>query len=91
MSRRPPPSPGPTPVTIQPALLTADLDRLLRFGIAREWVAAFGGRVLEPPNDVPWERRVAHVQDPDRNAVDLTQPARWPGPAWQREAVPVTA
>jgi predicted enzyme related to lactoylglutathione lyase len=36
-------------------------------------VEALGGRVLGPPNDMPWGQRVAHVQDPDGNAVNLTQ------------------
>jgi predicted enzyme related to lactoylglutathione lyase len=33
-----------------------------------------GGRVLGPPNDMPWGQRVAHIQDPDGNPVNLTQP-----------------
>jgi predicted enzyme related to lactoylglutathione lyase len=33
-----------------------------------------GGRVEGPPNDMPWGQRVAHVQDPDGNGVNLTQP-----------------
>jgi predicted enzyme related to lactoylglutathione lyase len=33
-----------------------------------------GGRVLGAPNDMPWGQRVAHVQDPDGNPVNLTQP-----------------
>ena len=37
-------------------------------------VEANGGRVLGPPNDMPWGQRVLHVQDPDGNAVNLTQP-----------------
>ena len=36
-------------------------------------VEALGGRVLGPPNDMPWGQRVAHIQDPDGNAVNLTQ------------------
>ncbi|MBB5156747.1 VOC family protein [Saccharopolyspora phatthalungensis] len=38
-----------------------------------ERVEAVGGRVLGPPNDMPWGQRVAHIQDPDGNAVNLTQ------------------
>lgn len=37
-------------------------------------VAAHGGRVLGPATNMPWGQRVAHVQDPDGNAVNLTQP-----------------
>ncbi|MER7077149.1 hypothetical protein SAMN02982929_06623 [Saccharopolyspora kobensis] len=37
-------------------------------------VAPAGGEVLGPPNDMPWGQRVAHVKDPDGNAVNLTQP-----------------
>jgi len=39
-----------------------------------EHVAALGGRVLGPPNDMPWGQRVAHIQDPDGNTVNLTEP-----------------
>ncbi|MFF0306942.1 VOC family protein [Streptosporangium sp. NPDC004379] len=44
-----------------------DVDGLL------ERVEAAGGRVLGPPNDMPWGERVAHVHDPDGNMVNLTQ------------------
>jgi predicted enzyme related to lactoylglutathione lyase len=37
-------------------------------------VEAAGGRVLGPPSDMPWGQRVAHIQDPDGNPVNLTQP-----------------
>ena len=33
-----------------------------------------GGRVQGPANDMPWGQRVAHIQDPDGNGVNLTQP-----------------
>ncbi|MEV0701253.1 VOC family protein [Saccharopolyspora sp. NPDC050389] len=36
-------------------------------------VEALGGRVQGPPNDMPWGQRVAHIFDPDGNAVNLTQ------------------
>jgi predicted enzyme related to lactoylglutathione lyase len=36
-------------------------------------VAELGGQVEGPANDMPWGQRVAHVQDPDGNAVNLTQ------------------
>jgi predicted enzyme related to lactoylglutathione lyase len=44
-----------------------DVDGLL------ERVETAGGRVLGTPNDMPWGQRVAHIQDPDGNAVNLTQ------------------
>ncbi|KXK63284.1 extradiol dioxygenase [Micromonospora rosaria] len=46
----------------------ADVDELL------DRVTAAGGRVLGPPNDMPWGQRVAHVEDPDGNKVNLTHP-----------------
>jgi predicted enzyme related to lactoylglutathione lyase len=45
----------------------ADVDALL------PRVEELGGRVEGPPNDMPWGQRVAHVQDPDGNAVNLAQ------------------
>lgn len=39
-----------------------------------EHVEALGGRVLGPPSDMPWGQRVAHIQDPDGNTVNLTEP-----------------
>jgi predicted enzyme related to lactoylglutathione lyase len=39
-----------------------------------EHVESLGGRVLSPPNDMPWGQRVAHIQDPDGNTVNLTEP-----------------
>jgi predicted enzyme related to lactoylglutathione lyase len=45
-----------------------DVDGLL------EHVEALGGRVLGAPNDMPWGQRVAHIQDPDGNTINLTQP-----------------
>ncbi|MER6990666.1 VOC family protein [Saccharopolyspora hirsuta] len=39
-----------------------------------ERVEPAGGKVLGPPNDMPWGERVAHTQDPDGNTVNLTQP-----------------
>ena len=47
-----------------------DVDGLLPL------VGQHGGKVLGLPNDMPWGQRVAHVQDPDGNAVNLTQPIR---------------
>ena len=37
-------------------------------------VEGLGGRVLAEPNDMPWGQRVAHILDPDGNAVNLTSP-----------------
>jgi predicted enzyme related to lactoylglutathione lyase len=37
-------------------------------------VEALGGSVRGAPNDMPWGQRVAHIRDPDGNAVNLTQP-----------------
>lgn len=45
-----------------------DVDALLPL------VTELGGRVLGLPNDMPWGQRVAHVKDPDGNAVNLVQP-----------------
>ncbi|MEU1785798.1 VOC family protein [Streptomyces sparsogenes] len=39
-------------------------------------VEALGGSVRSGPNDMPWGQRVAHIQDPDGNPVNLTQPIR---------------
>ena len=36
-------------------------------------VTAAGGTVPGPANDMPWGQRVAHVSDPDGNALNLTQ------------------
>ena len=45
-----------------------DVDSLL------ERVNALGGSVRGQPNNMPWGQRVAHIADPDGNAVNLTQP-----------------
>ncbi|CAL9641238.1 hypothetical protein SUDANB120_06350 (plasmid) [Streptomyces sp. enrichment culture] len=37
-------------------------------------VEALGGSVRSGPRDMPWGHRVAHIADPDGNAVNLTQP-----------------
>lgn len=37
-------------------------------------VTELGGQVLGLPNDMPWGQRVAHVKDPDGNALNLVQP-----------------
>jgi uncharacterized glyoxalase superfamily protein PhnB len=45
----------------------ADVDALL------PKVAALGGTATSDSNDMPWGQRVAHITDPDGNAVNLTQ------------------
>ncbi|MEV0371650.1 VOC family protein [Streptomyces sp. NPDC050636] len=57
-----------SPTRILLSIMVKDVDGLL------ERVAPLGGKVLGPPNDMPWGQRVAHIQDPDGNAVNLTQP-----------------
>ncbi|MGA5198420.1 VOC family protein [Streptomyces exfoliatus] len=37
-------------------------------------VEALGGSVSGVAHDMPWGQRVAHIQDPDGNPVNLTQP-----------------
>ncbi|WP_370414094.1 VOC family protein [Streptomyces fradiae] len=37
-------------------------------------VEALGGSISSGPNDMPWGQRVAHIQDPDGNPLNLTQP-----------------
>jgi predicted enzyme related to lactoylglutathione lyase len=54
----------------QRLLLSVDVDDVDE---RLERVEALGGKVLGPSNDMPWGQRVAHVQDPDGNAVNLTQ------------------
>ncbi|MFD4637602.1 VOC family protein [Lentzea sp. NPDC058436] len=58
-------------VTVRSRILLSvdveDVDALLPL------VEAAGGRVKGPANDMPWGQRVAHVFDPDGNAVNLTQ------------------
>ncbi|NUP45515.1 MAG: extradiol dioxygenase [Streptomyces sp.] len=41
-------------------------------------VTALGGSVTGGPNDMPWGQRVAHVEDPDGNPLNLTQPTPAP-------------
>lgn len=35
-------------------------------------VEVHGGQAPAPPTDMPWGQRIAHVRDPDGNAVNLT-------------------
>ncbi|MEU9486283.1 VOC family protein [Streptomyces decoyicus] len=60
--------PTGTPTRILLSIAVKDVDALL------DRVAPLGGKVLGPANDMPWGQRVAHIQDPDGNAVNLTQP-----------------
>ncbi|KQX54710.1 MULTISPECIES: VOC family protein [unclassified Streptomyces] len=39
-------------------------------------VEALGGTISGGPHNMPWGQRVAHIQDPDGNPVNLTQPIR---------------
>ena len=55
----------------QRILISVDVDDVDEL-VAR--VPQLGGRLLGLPNDMPWGQRVAHVQDPDGNTVNLTQP-----------------
>jgi predicted enzyme related to lactoylglutathione lyase len=56
--------------TVQRVLLSADVDDV---DVLLPRVETLGGRVLGPANDMPWGQRVAHVQDPDGNTLNLTQ------------------
>ena len=58
-----PGSPGRMLLSIEVPDVTALLER----------VAALGGTVQGPANDMPWGQRVAHIADPDGNVVNLTQ------------------
>ncbi|MCA0145569.1 VOC family protein [Blastococcus sp. LR1] len=56
-----------TPGRVVLSIDVADVDALL------PRVEELGGRAPGPPNDMPWGQRVAHVADPDGNALNLTQ------------------
>ena len=55
------------PVRVLLSIDVADVDALL------PRVEALGGSAPAPANDMPWGQRVAHITDPDGNAVNLTQ------------------
>ena len=59
---------APEPQAWPHALAVGGVESLL------EHVEVLGGRVLGPPNDMPWGQRVAHILDPDGNTVNLTEP-----------------
>ena len=61
-------APAGTAGRILLSIAVEDVDGLL------ERVAALGGTVKGQPNDMSWGQRVAHIADPDGNAVNLTQP-----------------
>ncbi len=50
------------------SIAVRDVDSLL------ERVKVLGGTVHGGPENMPWGQRVAHVADPDGNAVNLTHP-----------------
>ena len=56
-----------TPSRMLLSIEVPDVDALL------PRVEGLGGRAPGPSNDMPWGQRVAHVTDPDGNAVNLTQ------------------
>ncbi|RBY90120.1 extradiol dioxygenase [Blastococcus sp. TBT05-19] len=56
-------SPGRVLLSIE----VPDVDALL------PRVRELGGSAPAPSNDMPWGQRVAHVSDPDGNALNLTQ------------------
>ena len=39
-------------------------------------VPGLGGEITGGPNDMPWGQRVAHIKDPDGNAINLTTTTR---------------
>lgn len=55
--------------TSQRMLISVDVENVDN---TLERVVPAGGRVLGPPNNMPWGQRVAHLEDPDGNAVNLT-------------------
>jgi predicted enzyme related to lactoylglutathione lyase len=57
-----------SPTRVLVSIDVADVDTTLR------QVEGLGGIVLGPPTDMPWRQRVAHIRDPDGNAVNLTGP-----------------
>lgn len=54
----------------QRMLLSVDVDDV---DTVLAKVEMLGGRVRSAANDMPWGQRVAHIQDPDGNAINLTQ------------------
>ncbi|MFG2503034.1 VOC family protein [Streptomyces sp. NPDC048441] len=56
-----------TPQRILLSIAVEAVDDLLKR------VESLGGEVLGAATDMPWGQRVAHIKDPDGNAVNLTQ------------------
>ena len=52
-------------------LLSLDVDDV---DVLLPRVAELGGAVTGGPTDMPWGQRVAHVRDPDGNALNLNAP-----------------
>jgi predicted enzyme related to lactoylglutathione lyase len=50
------------------SIAVPDVDALL------PRVHGLGGEITGGPNDMPWGQRVAHIKDPDGNAINLTSP-----------------
>lgn len=61
---------GSARATGQRMLLSIDVAEV---DSSLERVESLGGHALGPANDMPWGQRVAHIEDPDGNAVNLTQ------------------
>jgi predicted enzyme related to lactoylglutathione lyase len=59
-------SPG-EPGRVLLSIEVPDVDALL------PRVEGLGGTATSGANDMPWGQRVAHIKDPDGNAVNLTQ------------------
>ena len=55
------------PVRVLLSVDVPDVDALLHR------VEDLGGSAPGPSNDMPWGQRVAHITDPDGNAINLTQ------------------
>jgi len=62
--------PDAVPGTSQRFALSVDVADV---AAVLEQVEALGGRVQGPPNDMPWGQRVVHIEDPDGNALNLSQ------------------
>jgi predicted enzyme related to lactoylglutathione lyase len=60
-------APGGDALRLLLSVAVDDVDGLL------DMVRRLGGTVLGPPTDMPWGQRVAHILDPDGNAVNLTK------------------
>lgn len=59
------------PQAPQRFLLSAELDSAAEVDALLARVAELGGTADAAPTDMPWGQRVAHVQDPDGNTLNL--------------------